>query len=329
MNAITKTGILVSNLGTPAAATIESVREYLAEFLSDSYIVDYPQWLWQPVLHSVILRKRPPVSAALYQNIWTENGSPLRVYSEKLVKQLGIRLNQGSTEGVPVALGMRYGSPSLADGLNELTAAGVNHVILLPLYPQYSYTTTASTVAATKQVMAGIPVPMTLDVIPDYHAHPAYIDALANSIEAQWKKEPRGERLLFSFHGTPERVRNRGDSYFDQCQATAHLLANRLDLKTDDWLITFQSKFGPGKWLQPATNETLKQLAQNGMHKVDIVCPGFSTDCLETLEEIAVENRGFFLDSGGELLSYIPCLNDSEEHIKALHAIITDSFKED
>jgi len=161
MDAITKIGILVSNLGTPAEATTESVREYLSEFLSDSYIVDYPQWLWQPVLHSVILRKRPPVSAALYQNIWTENGSPLRVYSEKIVKQLGTRLNQDATRAIPVALGMRYGSPSLADGLNELTAAGVNHVILLPLYPQYSYTTTASTVAAIKQAMAIMNTPLT------------------------------------------------------------------------------------------------------------------------------------------------------------------------
>lgn len=321
---ITKTGILLSNLGTPSEPTTESVREYLSEFLSDSYIVDYPQWLWQPVLHGIILRKRPPKSALLYQKIWTGKGSPLRVYSERITNRLDALLNQGKTEKIPVALGMRYGPPSLAGALNELMAAGANHIILLPLYPQYSYTTTASTVAVTKRAIARAPAPVTLDVIPDYHAHPAYIDALANTIKAQWQTETRGERLLFSFHGTPERVHKRGDVYFDQCQATARLLASKLDLKPDDWFVTFQSQFGPGKWLQPATNKTLEQLARNKVRKVDVVCPGFSTDCLETLEEIAIRNRDFFLASGGERLSYIPCLNDSEEHIKALHTIVSD-----
>lgn len=317
-----KTGILVSNLGTPSEPTESAVREYLAEFLSDSYIVDYPQWLWQPVLHGLILKKRPRLSAAGYQKIWVDDGSPLRVYSAEIASKLQALY----PDTTPVALGMRYGTPSLGDGLDKLIAAGVNHIILLPLYPQFSFTTTASTIAATKQVLAKSQADIKLEVVPDYHAHPAYIEALARSIESHWQTSPRGETLLFSFHGTPERTRQRGDIYFDQCRITAHLLAAKLGLKPDDWQMTFQSKFGPGAWLLPATNKTLMKLAHNETRNVDVVCPGFSTDCLETLEEIKVENREIFLSSGGKQLSYIPCLNDSDTHINALHQIVADKL---
>lgn len=315
-------GILLTNLGTPDAPTAPALRRYLAEFLWDRRVVDVPRPLWWLILHGVILRIRPARSAALYRKVWTADGSPLLSIARRQRELLQQQLERQWPGRTRVVLGMRYGRPSIAAALDELREAGVGQVLVLPLYPQNSCSTTASTldaVAAALRVRRDVPA---LNFVADYHADAGYIDALAASVrEARQADEPV-QRLLFSFHGTPERFRSEGDPYYRQCLATARLTAERLGLAEDAWQVTFQSRFGREPWLQPYTDEVLRQLPAAGVKRVQVICPGFSADCLETLEEIAGENREVFLHAGGEAFQYIPALNDRPDHIAALAAIV-------
>lgn len=316
------TGVLITNLGTPDAPTPAALRRYLAEFLWDRRVVDLPRPLWWLILHGIILRTRPKRSAALYRKVWSEQGSPLLTTARRQRELLAAELDARG-HAVPVALGMRYGRPSIAAAIDELRAAGVQRMVVLPLYPQNSCSTTASTFDAVSAALAARRAVPTLEFIADYHLHPAYIGALAASIRAAWAQQAPAERILFSFHGTPQRFADEGDLYYDQCRASAAALAQALELPAERWLLTFQSRFGREPWLQPYTDETLAALPGQGVKSVDIVCPGFSADCLETLEEIALGNREHFLAAGGESYRYIPALNDRPDHIAALADLIT------
>ncbi len=315
-------GVLITNLGTPDAPTARALRRYLAEFLSDRRVVDLPRAVWWPILHGIILRTRPARSAALYEKIWTEQGAPLRVISERQAMQLQERLKINHPGRVRVALGMRYGNPSLGAALRELRAAGAERLIVLPLYPQYSCSTTASTFDALAGELAQPRDLPAIRFIRDYHDHPGYLEALAASIKDAWEDSEPAERLLFSFHGTPLRYREEGDPYYRQSLATAEQVASRLSLPAERWQVVFQSRFGRESWLQPYADETLKALPGEGVRSVDVICPGFAADCLETLEEIAIANRELFLRAGGESYRYIPALNDRTDHIEALAEII-------
>ena len=302
--------LVLVNLGTPDAPTAPALRRYLREFLSDRRVVSLSPWLWQPLLHGVILPFRAPRSAAAYRAVWQDGGSPLLHYSRRLAEKLAQRL-QGQAE---VRLAMRYGQPALAAVLREHPA---RKVMLLPLYPQYSSTTTASVMDAYCQwARQQLNLP-ELVFVRDYHQHPAYIAALAGQIRQAWKNA-RGERLLFSFHGIPQRLADAGDPYARQCQQTAEAVAQALGLESHQWQLMYQSRFGREPWLQPYASETLRALAGQGVASVDVICPGFAVDCLETLEEMAVENRDVFLRAGGQAYHYIPCLNDSEAQVKLM-----------
>ncbi len=311
-------GVLLCNLGTPAAPTLAAVRRYLAEFLADPRLVELPRWLWLPILHGVILNTRPRRSAHAYARIWTAAGSPLLVNSQRLCHAVAERLETQLPGRVRVVLGMRYGAPSIAQALGELRAANAGRNLVLPLYPQYSATSSASVFdAVTAELSRWRRVP-ELRWIADYHEDDGYLAALAASVREFWRAHGRGERLVMSFHGIPLDYARAGDPYFDQCQATARALAERLQLGTHEWMITFQSRFGPRQWLQPYTDASLQTLAREGVRHVDLLCPGFAADCLETLEEIAMQNAERFVAAGGEALRYIPALNDRPDHAAAL-----------
>ena len=312
------TAILLINLGTPDAPTAPAVKRYLAEFLGDRRVVELPRLLWLPILHGIILNTRPKKSAAKYATIWTPEGSPLKVHTERQATLLKNLLDERELSTIRVDWAMRYQSPALPAVLDRLTAAGADEIVLLPLYPQYAGSTTASTQDAVAHWQKNHPRPPRLSWVTDYPTDPGYIGALAASIRAHWDVHGRGEKLLMSFHGIPKRSVDRGDPYADQCHATAQALATALDLPADAWLATFQSRFGAAEWLQPYTQPTLEELAQSGLKRVDVVCPGFPADCLETLEEIAMECREAFLHHGGERYDYIPCLNERPDWIAAL-----------
>ena len=316
-------GILLTNLGSPDAPTPAAVRRYLKQFLWDPRVVEAPRPLWWAALNGVILNTRPRRSAAAYARIWSEAGSPLIDISRRQARAVQQALSDGLERPVMVALGMRYGNPSIAAAMSELQAAGVEQLLVLPLYPQYSATTSASTLDAVSAVLHGWREIPSLRFIRDYHADSGYLDAVAASIHRYWQQHGRGARLVMSFHGLPQRYVDLGDPYAAQCRASAEAIAGRLGLSADDWLLTFQSRFGPKQWLTPYTDKTLESLARNGLSKVDLVCPGFAADCLETLEENAMLNRDIFLDAGGEHLNYIPCLNDEPAHIEALCKLIS------
>ncbi|RAP58176.1 ferrochelatase [Oleiagrimonas sp. MCCC 1A03011] len=311
-------GVLLVNLGTPEAPTAKAVRPYLAEFLGDPRVIEYPRWLWMPILHGVILRVRPPRSAEAYAKIWTEQGSPLRVFSESLATGMQAELGRRHRGPIRVALAMRYGQPSVADTIAQLQREGVRRLLVLPLYPQYSATSTGSVLDAVADTLKTLRWPPELRIVNDYHAEAAVIDALAASVRAHWDAHGRGDKLLLSFHGIPERYFHAGDPYFCQCQATARLLRERLGMGEDELVVSFQSRVGRERWLHPYTDETVRQLATDGVRKLDVLCPGFAVDCLETLEEVAMQNRDFFVEAGGETLRYIPALNDQPAHIRAL-----------
>ncbi len=315
-------GVLLVNLGTPTAPTAKAVRPYLAEFLGDARVIDYPRWLWWLILHGVILRVRPARSAHAYAKIWTAQGSPLRFGSEALAAGLQAELDRQQPGTLRVALAMRYGEPSVAHTIEQLQCEGVRRLLVLPLYPQYSATSTGSVIDAVADVFKTLRWPPELRFVNDYHDDPRHIDALATSIERWWATHGRGDKLLLSFHGIPERYVRLGDPYFDQCQTTARLLRERLRISADDMILSFQSRVGREQWLQPYTDATVRQLAAVGVKKLDVACPGFAVDCLETLEEIAMQNRDFFLAAGGETLRYIPALNDSAEQVRSLAALV-------
>ncbi len=315
-------GVLLVNLGTPDSPERGDVRRYLKEFLWDPRVVEVPRPIWWLVLNGVILNTRPGRSAAAYRKIWTPDGSPLLVLSQRQKTALQTRLSDSCPGPVKVALAMRYGNPSIAAGLADLQAAGARRIIVLPLYPQYSATTTASifdAVTAYFHKQRWLP---ELRFINHYHDDAAYVRALAATVEQHWEEHGRSDLLLMSFHGIPREYFEKGDPYHCECQKTGRLLADALGLGTEQWRLSFQSRLGPKEWLRPYTDETLRQVAAQGTKSVDVICPGFSVDCLETLEEIAMENRDEFLHAGGESYHYIPCLNDRREHIAALSELI-------
>ena len=316
------TGVLLTNLGTPDAPTPAALRRYLAQFLSDPRVIETPRWLWWFILHGVILRVRPRRSAKAYREVWTEAGSPLLAISEKQCAAIRAELDKDAGSPVRVELGMRYGNPSIRSALERLRGYNVRRLVILPLYPQYSAATTASTFDAVAGVLKTWRHIPELSMIAGYHDNPGYIDALAKSVRDHWAQSGKPDRLLFSFHGLPRSYVLAGDPYADECRATARLLARRLGLDEEFWGLSFQSRFGPREWLQPYTDKLLQEWGGSGIRHVHVICPGFAADCLETLEEIEIQNRDFFLAAGGKSFSYIPALNDRPRHITALCDII-------
>ncbi len=314
------TAVLLCNLGTPDAPTASAVRRYLAQFLGDARVVEIPRLIWWPILHGIILRTRPRRSAKRYASVWTAQGSPLTVWTDKQAKLLAGYLGQRGHR-VTVRYAMRYGSPSIASVLDDIKAAGATRVLVLPLYPQYCAATTASTSDAVYRWAAQVRAVPELRFVGEYHDDLRYIDALAKRLRDHWTINGRGEKLVLSFHGMPKRTHTLGDPYFDQCHATAKRLAERAGVSPDEMIVTFQSRLGRAEWLQPYTEPTLVKLAKAGLHRVDVMCPGFVADNLETLEEIAIEARAAFLTAGGSDFSYIPCLNDQHEWMGALSAL--------
>lgn len=310
-----KVGVIWCNLGTPAAPTASALRRYLAEFLSDPRVVEIPRWIWMLILHGIILRIRPAKSAAKYASIWTANGSPLMHGSQMQAQALQSHFN---AEQVLVRVAMRYGQPALPEVLDELQAQGVTRVLLLSAYPQYSATTTASVWDALGAWMTRHRNLPEIRLVRNYHDHPGYIQALAQQVRAHWQRMGRQAHLVMSFHGVPQRTLELGDPYHCECHKTGRLLAQALGLKAEDYTVTFQSRFGKAKWLEPYTEPTVRALAKAGHARVDVVCPGFVTDCLETLEEIAMEVRDAFLESGGQDFGYVGCLNHDPLWISAL-----------
>ena len=314
------TAILLCNLGTPDAPTAPALRRYLAEFLSDRRVVEIPRLLWLAILHGIILRIRPKKSAAKYASIWMPEGSPLKVWTERQARMLGAEMAALGHQ-VEVRYAMRYGNPSIASQLDQLKLEGITRVLILPAYPQYSATTTASVFDAVYTWAADVRRLPEFRFLNHYHDVPGYIDALAASIQAHWQTHGQADKLVMSFHGVPERTLQLGDPYHCECYKTARLLAEKLALPKERYQLTFQSRFGKAKWLEPYTEPTLIKMAGDGVKSVDLVCPGFTGDCLETLEEINMEARESFLHAGGQKFTYIACLNDSPVWISALAAI--------
>jgi ferrochelatase len=321
------TGILLVNLGTPEAPTPAAVRHYLKEFLWDPRVVEIPRPLWWIILHAIVLTTRPARSARAYRKIWTDNGSPLLYHSLQQRDALQDVLQRRIAGPVKVATGMRYGKPSIAAGLEELRAAHADRILVFPLYPQHSAASTATAldaVAATLEQWRRVP---DLRFIAQYHDHAGYIGAVASSIRRFWDAGGKPAQLLFSFHGMPRRTLLAGDPYHCQCQKTARLVAEQLGLREDEWTIAFQSLFGREEWLRPYASETLERLGREGLASIDVVCPGFSADCLETLEEMALQNKTVFQQAGGGQYRYIPALNDTPEHIEALADIVLQNVR--
>ncbi|EPK5522417.1 TPA: ferrochelatase [Klebsiella pneumoniae] len=309
----TKTGILLANLGTPDAPTPGAVKRYLRQFLSDKRVVDTSRLLWWPLLRGVILPIRSPRVAKLYQSVWMEEGSPLMVYSRRQQQALAARLPD-----TPVALGMSYGSPSLASAVDDLLAQGVEHIVVLPLYPQYSCSTVAAVWDELARILEKKRAIPGISFIRDYAEHPDYIHALAASVRASFAVHGEPDLLLLSYHGIPQRYANQGDDYPQRCRDTTRELVSALGLPPERVMMTFQSRFGREPWLTPYTDETLKMLGEKGTKHIQVLCPGFAADCLETLEEIAVQNREIFLEAGGKQYEYIPALNADAAHIEMM-----------
>ncbi|MGQ3051008.1 MAG: ferrochelatase [Roseateles sp.] len=313
----TDVAVLFCNLGTPDAPTAPALRRYLAQFLADPRVVELPKLIWLAILHGIILRLRPAKSAAKYATVWTPEGSPLKVWTEKQAKLLQGLLGERGLR-VRVAYAMRYGQPAIGQTLDALKREGVHRVLVLPAYPQYSGATTASVIDDVARWALKTRHLPELRFVNRYHDDAGYIAALAQSVRDHWQREGRADKLVMSFHGMPERTLYLGDPYHCECLKTGRLLAQTLALKDGEWLVTFQSRFGKAKWLQPYTEPTLIKLAQGGLKSVDLVCPGFAADCLETLEEIDQEARAAFLAAGGQRFAYIPCLNDHPAGMRAL-----------
>jgi len=324
-----KTGVLLVNLGTPDAPTASAVRRYLAEFLSDPRVVEIPRLLWMLILHGIILRIRPAKSAALYQQVWTESGSPLmditRRQTEKLAqyfKENGCGKSQNESQDISVEFCMRYGKPSVSDTLKRMHNEGIDKLVVLPLYPQYAAPTTASAFdAIAKELMSWRYLP-SLHFINTYHDNPDFIHALAESIKRDFAANGQPQKLVLSYHGMPERNLHLGDPYYCFCMLTTKLVVEELGLSKDQYIATFQSRFGKAKWLTPYTDATMGSLPEQDVRDIAVVCPAFSADCLETLEEIAEENRLIFEEAGGEKYRYIPALNYDELHIEMMANIV-------
>ncbi|RTR32251.1 ferrochelatase [Shewanella atlantica] len=317
-------GVLLVNLGTPDSPSASDVKRFLKQFLSDPRVVDLNPLIWKPILNGIILNTRPAKVAKLYQSIWSDEGSPLMVISQRQREKVASLLQEQLGQAIPVELGMSYGNPSLASGLDKLKQQGVERVVVLPLYPQYSCSTVApvfDAIAAEFKDWRDIP---ETRFNKEYYQDPAYIEALASSVRAHWNEHGQADVLLMSFHGVPVRYVNEGDPYQAQCQATALLLAQALGLKDEQWKLCFQSQFGKEEWLTPYTDKLLESLPEKGVKSVDIMCPAFAADCLETLEEISIGGKESFIESGGESYRFIPCLNDNEPHIELLAKLVTE-----
>ena len=319
-------GVLLVNLGTPDSPSVADVRSYLKEFLWDPRVVKMARPIWWLVLNLVILNTRPKRSAAAYAKVWTAEGSPLLVNSKRQQQALQEKFNQQDGGTIKVVLAMRYGNPAIAAGLDELRAAGVQDIRVLPLYPQYSDTTTATVHDAVTAALQGGAWQPQVQYVDRYYDHPSYINALADSVRQYQSIHGSPDKLVMSFHGIPQDYIEAGDPYAGECEQTAQLLADALGLSSQQWCLTYQSRLGPKQWLQPYTIEELVVQAENGVRKVQVICPGFSVDCLETLEEIALENRSAFLEAGGEAYDYIPCLNDDPAHINLFAELVTQNL---
>lgn len=315
-----KIGVLLANLGTPDEPTTPAVKRYLKQFLSDPRVIDLPKWKWQFILNAFVLPRRSPKVAEAYRSIWTEEGSPLLAISRQQQKAVQSYFNVKG-KNVVVELGMSYGNPSMESAVASLLAQGVEKIIVLPLYPQYSSSTTASVFDAFAHALTQHKKMVPFEFIHSYHDHPLYIKALANSVQLA-----DDELLLFSFHGIPQRYETEGDFYPNHCRETARLVVEELKLEPHQWFLSFQSRFGSEEWLQPYTDETLESFPAKGVKKVAVICAGFSADCLETLEEIAEENRENFEHKGGENYRYIPALNANGDHIRLLTHLIEGRF---
>ncbi len=315
-------GILITNLGTPAAPTTGAIRKYLAEFLWDPRVVEIPRPIWWFILHCIVLRTRPKIKAEDYKKIWTDEGSPLLVIGNQQRDALQAVLSKKSEQSIIVELAMRYGQPSIASVLEKFKQKNIRKILVFPLYPQYSASTTASTFdALANELMLQRWMP-EIRMINGYASDEGYISACAEQIQQHWKNHTKSQKLIFSFHGLPKRNLELGDPYHCECHQTARLVAEKLRLNEDEWKLTFQSRFGRAEWLQPYTIKTMELLPNEGVKTIDVFCPGFSADCIETLEEINMENRRVFLEHGGEAFNYIPALNAEPSHINALFKII-------
>ncbi|HEX4986841.1 MAG TPA: ferrochelatase [Burkholderiales bacterium] len=323
---IPKTGILLVNLGTPDAPTAQALRPFLRDFLSDPRVVEIPRALWWPILHGVILRTRPKQSAAKYAQIWTKEGSPLAVHTAKQAVLLRGYLGERIRTPHVVAWAMRYGRPSIENTLLELRGDGCDRILVLPMYPQYSASATASAYDAVFAAVKKMRNAPALRLVKHYHDHPAYIAALAKQVNDYWFANGRPDKLLMSFHGLPRFSLDRGDPYHCECHATARLLATELGLTPGRHAVSFQSRFGRAEWLKPYTMQTVTELGRQRTGRLDVVCPGFVADCLETLEEIAIENKAAYLAAGGAQFHYIPCLNERHEWIQALARIAAENL---
>jgi len=319
-------GVLLANLGTPEAPTVGALRPYLREFLSDPRVIELPRTAWWLILNLFILPFRPRKSAALYREIWEDDGSPLLTITHRQAAGLAERLQRRAGRPVPVAVGMRYGRPSIATALRELRSAGCDRIVVLPAYPQYAAATTGSTFdAVATEIVTWRAVP-ELRFVRSYAEHPGYIAALAASVREVWAADGEASRLVMSFHGIPRRYAVNGDPYPRECSRTAVLLAEALGLEPRRWKMVFQSRFGREPWLKPYADETLEQMGREGAHGVDVMCPGFAADCLETIEEMAATNREAFEEAGGTGYRYIAALNDRTDHLKALSDIVVDQM---
>lgn len=317
-----KQGVILCNLGTPSAPTAKAVRQFLAPFLGDQRVVELPKVLWYPILYGIILPIRSKRVARAYNEIWWEGGSPLKVITERQCAKLKKELAGTGTE---VTYALTYSEPALSDTIESMRDNGIDKILLLPLYPQYSATTTASLYDQTAAYVKRKRNLPALQIIRDYHDHPLYISALANTVRESRTDAASQRHLLLSFHGIPAVNVKKGDPYQQHCETTAQMLADELGLASDQWTLSYQSRFGKQEWLQPYTSETLKKLGAEGL-AVDVICPAFSADCLETLEEISQENRELFVEAGGQDFNYVSCLNDSDEHILLLRTLVKESF---
>lgn len=323
-----RVGVLLTNLGTPEAPTAKALRPYLKQFLWDPRVVEVPRPLWWLILNGIILRVRPKRSAAAYAEVWTDEGSPLLTHSLNQAKALQCALAESYGDQVIVDVAMRYGQPSIASVIDKMLLAGVRKLIVLPLYPQYSAATTGSTFDAIADEFKQRRWLPDFRFISHYHDHSGFIHAITNRIKAHWAEHGRTDKLLFSYHGMPQKYLENGDPYHCECHKTTRLIAEQLGLAPNEYLTTFQSRFGRDPWLQPYTDETLKALPQQGVKSVQIICPGFSSDCLETIEEIGGENCEYFLEAGGERYEYIPCLNAEPDHIELMRTLIEEQAKD-
>lgn len=319
MNNKVKYGVLMINLGTPDAPKTSEVRHFLREFLSDPRVVDLNPLIWKPILNLAILTVRPPKVAKVYQQVWMDEGSPLLVFSERLRSKLAQSLD---SDNIPVELAMTYGNPSIVNGARKLREAGAEKILLLPMYPQFSSTTTAAAYDKFMAAMKTCPHWPELHLLHDYADHPLYISALANSIKKQWEQQGERRHLVFSYHGIPKRYVQKGDPYAKRCETTSRLVAEALGLDDEDWTHVYQSRFGREEWLKPYADATIRALPGMGVKKINVISPAFAADCIETLEEINIELGDEFKEQGGTAFDYIPALNDSDDHVALYEALI-------